>query len=72
MHRPCWLPSQSQSTDNTLVTVLIHRRKVSEKPATLSDQLQQTAPRTVVLGVRLEVIGKVRDSCGEQSNLHLR
>src|SRR5204862_50398 len=45
--------------------------QVVEHAATLTDELEQTTARMVVLEVRLEVLGEVGDPLGEEGDLDL-
>src|SRR5207248_6004502 len=61
-----------QTVDQLAVPGGILRLEVIEQPPALADELEQSAPRVVVLLVRLEVLGQVMDALGEQRDLHLR
>ena len=56
--------------DDNLVSVDILPFKVIQKTAALAHKPEQSPPRMVILGVGLEVIGKVSYSLAQQSDLH--
>src|SRR6185369_8067169 len=66
-----WLsPADAQPVDELLVPVLVGRLDVIEQPAPLAHELEQPAPRMVILGMRLEVIGEIGDALGQDCDLN--
>src|ERR1700730_190182 len=65
------LLADPQSVDELLVAVAVLRLEIVEQTAPLADQLEQAAPRVVVLLVRLEVLGEVVDPLRQERHLHL-
>src|SRR5581483_1528155 len=65
-------PANSQPVDELLIPVFVGRLDVVEQAAPLAHQLEQPAPRMVVLGMRLEVIGQIGDPLGQDRDLDLR
>jgi len=66
-----WLsPADAQPVDELLVPVLVGRLDVVEQPAPLAHELEQPAPRMVILGMRLEVIGEIGDALGQDCDLN--
>src|ERR1700737_3854188 len=57
--------------DQLLVALGVLGLQIVEEPPPLADQLEQAAPRVVVLLVGLEMLGQVMDALGEQRDLHL-
>src|SRR3990172_6775336 len=68
-----WLQSlpDAELLDQGLVAVLIDRLEIVEQATALPDELQEPAPAVVILLVRLEVLGEVRDAFAQQRHLHL-
>src|SRR5690606_20229199 len=65
------LLAQVQSGNELAVPFDVLALEVVEEPAPLTDQLEKTATRVVVLLVRLEVLRQLRDALGEKSDLNL-
>ena len=65
------LSAQAEVRDELAVTLEVARLVVVEQTTTLTDQLQQTATRVVVLLVLAQVLGEVVDALGEQRDLDL-
>ena len=66
------LLSQVQPSHDTAIPPNIAFFEVVEQAAPLTDELEQSSARVVVLLVDLEMLGQVADSVAEQSNLDLR
>src|ERR1035438_10405116 len=66
------LLADTEFADNVAVAIGIVRLQVVQKAATLADQLQQTATRSVILLVRLEVFGQFSDTRTQNCDLDLR
>jgi hypothetical protein len=62
-------PPEPELGDDSPVTLDVGALQVVQQPATLADQLEQPAPRIVVVGVRLEVVGEVVDPFAEDGDL---
>jgi hypothetical protein len=62
-------PPEPELGDDSPVALDVGALQVVQQPATLADQLQQPAPRIVVVGVRLEVVGEVIDPFAEDGDL---
>src|ERR1035437_7540239 len=67
-----WLLADTELADDVAVAIGIVRLQVVQKAAALADQLQKTAPGSVVLSVRLEVFGQFADARTQNRNLDLR
>ena len=65
------LAADAELLDDRLVAWLVLALHVIEQLAALRDHLEQAAPRMVVLGVGLEVLGEVGDALGEDRDLDL-
>lgn len=55
-----------------LITVDVRVMQVIEQTAALADHHQQSAARTVILVVALQVPGQMVDALGQQRDLHVR
>ena len=64
-------PPESELGDHRAVALDVGSLQVVQQPAPLADQLEQTAPRVVVVGVRFQMVGEVIDSFAEECNLDL-
>src|SRR5690606_4229475 len=64
--------AQAEPGDEAAVTLDVLLGEVREETLTLTDEQHQAAARVVVVRVRLEVLGEVRDSAREQRHLDLR
>jgi hypothetical protein len=62
-------PPEPELGDDSPVALDVGALQVVQQPATLADQLEQPAPRVVVVGVRLEVVGEVIDPFAEDGDL---
>ena len=66
------LAAQSEPLDEHAVALDVLLAEVAELPAAAPDELEQPAPRVVVVRVLAEVIGEPPDALGQQRDLHLR
>ena len=66
------LLANAELPDELRVPVGVLALQVVEQPAPLADQLQQAAPRMVILDVGLEVFGQVADAFAEKGDLDFR
>ena len=64
------LAAYAEALQNSLVALRIGITQIRQKPATLGYHGQQTLPRSMVLLVRLEVLGQQRNALAQQSNLY--
>jgi hypothetical protein len=64
-------PPEPELGDDSPVALDVGALQVVQQPATLADELEQPAPRVVVVGVRLEVVGEVIDPFAEDCDLDL-
>ena len=64
------LSSQSKTFNESLVSVIIHVFHVSKQSSTLTNKLEQSTSRVVVLVVRLHVCSKITDTLCEKSYLY--
>jgi hypothetical protein len=64
-------PPESELGDHGSVTLDVGPLQVVQQAAPLADQLEQPAPRIVVVGVRLQMVGEVVDSFAEDCDLDL-
>jgi hypothetical protein len=64
-------PPEPELGDNRPITVDIGPLQIVQQAASLSDQLEQPAPRIVVVGVRFQVVGEVIDPFAEDCDLDL-
>jgi hypothetical protein len=64
-------PPEPELGDHRSVSLDFGPLQVVEQTAPLSDQLEQPAPRIVVMGVRFQVIGEVIDPFAEECDLDL-
>src|SRR3954462_3379237 len=71
-YHPRRLLADAQPFDQLLVPAGVLALEVVEQPAPLADELEQPAPRVVVLLVGLEVLRELVDPLREQGHLHLR
>ena len=65
------LATNTETANQLAVALYIATLHVIEQTAALADHLEEAAPRGVVLHVRLEVLGEVRDLLGEERDLDL-
>src|SRR5262249_33678537 len=66
---PRLLLAQAEPLDQSRVTLGALVLQVGEQPAALRDELHETAPGVMVLGVGLEVLGQVGDPVGQKGDL---
>src|SRR5438093_7958826 len=66
------LLTNPEALDQLGVAVGILALQIVEQPPALADELQQAAPRVVILYVRLEVLGQIVDAFTEERDLHFR
>src|SRR5262245_24193160 len=66
-----WLLAKPQVLDQLLVALEVLALEVIEQTPAQADHAQETAPRVVVLGVRLQVLGEMSDALGEERDLNL-
>jgi hypothetical protein len=64
-------PPESELGDHRSVALDVGSLQVVQQPAPLADQLEQPAPRIVVVGVRFQMVGEVIDAFAEECNLDL-
>ena len=64
-------PPEPELGDNRPVALDVGPLQIVEQPAPLSDQLEQPAPRIVVVGVRFQMVGEVVDPFTEEGDLDL-
>src|SRR3954453_759160 len=64
--------TQAEALHDRAVALDLGLLEVVEKATTLPDQQKQATTAVVVVLVRLEVVGEVRDAVREQRDLHLR
>jgi len=63
--------SNSKPLDDPTVPFHVFSLQVIQEPPTLTDQLQQSSARVVILLVHLEVIREVSDPLTQEGNLNL-
>jgi hypothetical protein len=64
-------PPEPELGDNRPVTLDVGPLQIVQQSAPLPDQLEQPAPRIVVVGVRFQVVGEVIDPFAEDCDLDL-
>jgi len=64
------LAANTEPLQNRLIEFRVGIAKVSQKPATLGNQGQQTFAGTMILLMRLEVLREQRNSLAQQGNLN--
>ena len=64
------LPSQIQTLQNAAVPIHVCPFEIIEKSTTLTNQLQQSPPRVMVLFVGFEVFREIADALAEERYLH--
>jgi hypothetical protein len=64
------LLAQTKTLDQRTIAVDVLALQVIQHLATLADHLEQAATRVMILGVGLEMIGKVVDARGQQRDLN--
>lgn len=65
------LSAEAESSDKLTVAVDVLLAQVAQLTATLADQLEQPAPRVVVVLMLPEVLGEVLNALSKESYLHL-
>ena len=63
------LAAQPEPADDGAVAVVVVAHQVRKKSATLSDELEKSASRVVVLGKAAQMLGQSPDTLGQQSDL---
>src|SRR5882672_2783052 len=75
-HREQWAPwkslAQAKLLDQLVILFVVLPLEVVEHLAALADELEQPAPRMMILDVRLEMIGQAVDAGREQGDLDFR
>src|SRR5581483_12436441 len=66
------LSPQAELLDQGAIALQIRPLQVVEQPAAAADELEQPAPRIVVLRVRAQVLRELVDPGREEGDLHLR
>ena len=64
-------PPEPELGDNRPVALDVGPLQIVQQPAALPDQLEQPAPRIVVVGVRFQMVGEVVDPFAEDCDLDL-
>ena len=64
------LAADAETGDQGTVTLNVTLLDVVQKTAALADELHKSTARVVVALVDLEMLGEVRNSAGEQSDLN--
>jgi hypothetical protein len=64
-------PPEPELGDNRSVPLDVRPLQIVQQAAPLADQLQQSAPRVVVVGVRFQMVGEVIDAFAEDCDLDL-
>ena len=65
------LLADTEFADDIAIAIRIVRLQVIQQAAALADQLQQSAPRSVILLVRLEVLGQFGNTRTQNRDLDL-
>src|SRR5205085_10664189 len=66
------LSPQAQFLDQRPIALQVDPLQVVQEAAAAADELQEAAPRVVVLRVRAQVLGELVDPRGEERDLNLR
>jgi hypothetical protein len=69
---PVALFAQAESSDDLLIPGPVFARQVLQELVAAADELEEAAPRRVVLLVLIEVLAELIDSRREDGNLHFR
>src|SRR6185437_1297699 len=64
--------SQAQSPDDLLISSPVLARQILQQLISSADQLQQPAPRSMILLVNVKMLAKLIDPFGQQGNLNFR
>src|SRR5690606_5479917 len=70
-HQRCRSAAQLKRSNDLTIAIDVALSQIVEQATTLADHLQQSAPRVMVLLVRLEVTCEMFDPLGQQRNLNL-
>src|SRR3990170_2554347 len=70
-HACVWLAAQSKPRDHGAVTVNVVADEVGQQPTALTDELEQSSARVVVVLVRAQVLRQGRDTLGQERDLYL-
>src|SRR5436190_797202 len=66
------LPAQPQFLDQCPISLQVVLLEIVQEPTTAADELEQPAPRIVILRMRPQVLGQLVDPLRQQRDLHLR
>ena len=66
------LAAQPEPADDGAVAVVVVAHQVRKQASTLSDELEKSASRVVVLGKAAQMLGQSPDTLGQQSDLDFR
>ena len=66
------LAAQPEPADDGAVAVVVVAHQVRKQASTLSDELEKSASRVVVLGKAAQMLGQSTDTLGQQSDLDFR
>ena len=64
-------PPEAELGDDRPVPVDVSPLQIVQKAAPLADQLEQPAPRVVIMGMRFQMVGEVIDPFAEDCDLDL-
>src|SRR5918994_7922178 len=65
------LPPEAQLLDQGSTTLEILALQVVQQAPAAADELQQPAPRVMILRVRAQVLSQFVDACRQERDLHL-
>ena len=68
----CLLLSESELLNQSAVTIQIRLLQIAEQASSLTNHHEKTSSRMVILRIRLQVLGELRDALGQNCNLNLR
>ena len=66
-----FVPLDTKLLDENAVTLEVLLLQVVEQTPALTDELHESLPRVMVLGVGLEMLGQVADALAQDCHLHL-
>src|SRR5689334_21525592 len=66
------LPAQPQFLDQCPISLQVMLLEIVQEPTTSADELEQPAPRVVILRMRPQVLGQLVDPLRQQRDLHRR
>ena len=66
------LAAQPEPADDGAVAVVVVAHQVRKQASTLSDELEKSASRVVVLGKATQMLSQPTDTLGQQSDLDFR